>query len=152
MQRSKLYLNPILSKLGTQLLCVLMVNDVHPEAPGAFQVKSAVIDKKTLFWQALSDFQGDAKDHFFGLPVSHVTGAEENQKVSAKVEGLDAVLVQFQRLIINGTDKVFSGARDLIKNGAGLRVFLGLREHEGGELLAGECALAIEQGPVEIFV
>ncbi len=152
MQRSKLYLNPIFSKLGTQLLCVLIVNRVHAEAPRALQIQWPVIDEKTLLWRALSDFQSDAKDGFFGLAGAHVTGAKENQKVPAKVEGLNAVLVEFQRLIIDGADEVFPGARDLIENGAGLWAFLGLCEHEGGELLAGEGALAIEQSAVEIFV
>ena len=152
MQRSKLYLNPNLSKLGTQLICVLMVNGVHSEAPRAFEVQRAVIDEKARLRRALSDFERDPIDRLFGLAGPDVTGAKENLKVPAKVEGLDAVLVELQRFIIDGADKVFPGVRDLIKNGAGFRVFLGLREHEGCEFLASEGALAIEQGPVEIFV
>ena len=73
MQRSKLYLNPIFSKLGTQLLCVLMVNRVHAEAPRALQIQWPVIDEKALLWGALSDLQGDAKNHLFGLAGSHIT-------------------------------------------------------------------------------
>src|SRR5260370_12748307 len=109
------------------------------------------MDEKTLLWRALSDFQSDAKDGFFGLAGAHVTRAKENQKVPAKVEGLNAVLVEFQRLIIDGADEGFPGARGLIQNGAGLRVFLRLREHAAAQLLARKVALAIEQGACEIF-
>jgi hypothetical protein len=152
MPRSKLYLNPIFSKLGTQLFCVLMVNGVHPEAARAFQVQRAVIDEKTMLRRALGDFQRDAKDGFFRLAGTNVTGAEENQKVSAKVEGLNAVLVELQWLIVDGSDKVFSGACDFIKNGAGVRVFFRLREHKGGEFFTRKAALAIKQSAVEILV
>src|SRR5216683_955338 len=152
MQRSKLYLNPILSKLRTQLLRVLMMNGVHPEAPRAFQVQGPVINEKSLLRLVMGDFRRNAKDQLLGLPGSNVAGAKENEKVPSKVEGLDAVLVELQRLVIDGTDKIFPGARELIKDGARLREFVGLREHEGGEFLACETAWAIEQCPVEIFV
>src|SRR5260370_34545230 len=122
MQRSKLYLNPIFSKLGTQLLCVLIVNRVHAEAPRALQIQWPVIDEKTLLWRALSDFQSDAKDGFFGLAGAHVAGAKENQKVPAKVERLDAVLGEFQPLIIDGADKISVRAGKLLTNSEGLRV------------------------------
>ncbi len=94
----------------------------------------------------------DAKDHLLGLPGPNITGTEENQKVSSKVEGLNAVLVELERLVIDGADKVFPGARHLIQNCARLRIFCGLRKHEGGEFLAREVALAIEERAVEIFV
>src|SRR5260370_12371809 len=152
MQGSKLYLNPIISKLRTQLLRVLIVDGIHPQAPRTIQVQRPVVNEKTLLRGALGDFQRDAKDRLLGLAGAHVTGAEENQKVSSKIEGLNAVFVELQRLIIDGADKVFPVARNLVQNGARLRVFFGVREHEGGELLAGEAELAIEQGPVEIFI
>jgi len=129
-----------------------MENGIHAEAPRAFQVQRAVVDEKTLLRRALRNFQRDAKDHLLGLPGPNVTGTEENQKVSSKVEGLNAVLVELERLVIDGAYKVFPGARDLIQNCARLRIFLGLREHEGGELLAREGTLAIKERTVEIFV
>src|SRR5712664_1628274 len=129
-----------------------MMNGVHPKAPRAFQVQGTVINEKTLLRLALGDFQSHAKDQLLGLPGSNVTGAEENEKVPAKVEGLDAVLVELERLVVYGTDKIFPRARELIENGARFREFLGLREHESDEFLACETARAIEQCPVEIFV
>src|SRR6266446_796669 len=152
MQRSKLYLNPKFSKLRTQLLRVLMENGVHAEATRAFQVERPVIDEKTFFWRALGHFQSDAIDRFLRLAGTDVTGAEENKEISSKIEGFDAVLVEFERLVIDGTDKVFSGARDFMENGARFRKFLGLREHESYELLASEAARAVKQGAVEIFI
>src|SRR6266403_171661 len=152
MQRSKLYLNPKFSKLRTQLLRVLKPNGVHPKATRAFQVERPVIDEKTFFCRALRYFQSDAIDGLLGLTGANVTGAEENEEISAKIEGLNAVLVEFERLVIDGADKVFSGARDFVENGARFRIFLGLREHERDELLAAEAARAIEQSAVEIFI
>src|SRR6266404_30147 len=125
MQRSKLYLNPKFSKLRTQLLRVLMENGVHPEAARAFQVERPVIDEKTFFWRALSDFQSDAIDRLFWLTGANVTGAEENKEVSSEIEGFNAVLVELERLVIDGADKVFPGVRDFIENGARFRIFLG---------------------------
>src|SRR5216110_142339 len=152
MQRSKLYLNPKFSKLGTQLLRILMVNGAHPETARAFQVERAVVDEKAFFGRALRHFQSDAIDGFLRLAGANVTGAEENNEVSPKIEGFDAVLVEFERLVVDGADKVFSRARDFIENGARLRVFLGLRKHERDEFLAAEATRAIEQGAVEVFV
>jgi len=108
MQRPKLYLNPIFSKLRTQLFCILMMNRVHPQAPRAFQVQGPIIDKKTLFRLALCDLQGHTKNHLFGLPGSKVTGAEENEKIFAKMESFNAVLVELQRFIIDGADEGIS--------------------------------------------
>src|SRR5882762_2759653 len=71
-QRPKLYLNPILSKLRTQLLRVLMVNGIHPQTPRALQVQRPVINKKALLRFALRDFQSYAKDHLLGLSGSNV--------------------------------------------------------------------------------
>ena len=68
------------------------------------------------------------------------------------MEGLNTVLVELQRLVIDGTDKVFPGAGYLIEDCSSLRVFLGLREHKSRELLASERARTIEQSPVEIFI
>jgi len=152
MQRSKLYLNAKFSKLATQLLRVLMLNGVHPEAPRAFQVERTVIDEETFFGRALGDFQSDAIDRFLRLPGAKVTGTKKNEEVSPQIEGLNAELVEFERLVVDGADEILSGARDLIENGARIREFLGLRKHEGSELLAREAALAIEQGAVEILI
>src|SRR5690349_12011394 len=152
MQRSKLYLNPKFSKLRTQLIRILMVNGVHPEAARAFQVERPVIDEKTFFGRALSHFQGDAIDGFLRLAGANITRAEENEEISSEIKGFDTVLVELERLVVDGADKVFSRARDFIENGARLWIFLGLREHECDELLAAEAARAIEQGAVEIFI
>src|SRR5205814_4478166 len=122
MQRSKLYLNPKFSKLGTQLLRILMVNGAHPETARAFQVERAVVDEKTFFGRALRLFQSDAVDGFLRLAGANVTGAEENKEISSEIEGLNAVMVKLERLIVDRADTVFSGARDFIENAARLRV------------------------------
>src|ERR1700687_6378199 len=113
-----------------------MVNGVHPQAPRGFQIERAVINEKTLLRRALRDFQRHAKDRLLRLAGSNVAGTEENEKVPSKIESLNAVLVELQRLVIDGADKVFPGARDLIEDGARLRGFLGLRAHERGGIPA----------------
>src|ERR1700757_4686988 len=152
MQRSKLYLNPKFSKLRTQLLRMLMVNNVHPEAARTFQVERPVIDEKAFFGSTLSDFQSDAIDGFLRLTGANITRAEKNKEISSEIEGFNAVLVEFERLVVDGADKVFSGARNFIENSARIRIFLGLREHERDELLAAEATRTVEQSAVEIFV
>lgn len=67
MQRSKLYLNPIFSKLGTQLFGVLMVDGVHSQTPRALEVERPVVNENTLLRRTLGNFQSDAKDRLFGL-------------------------------------------------------------------------------------
>ncbi len=131
---------------------VLMMNGVHAEAAGTFQVQGAVVDEKASLRRALRDFEGDAENGLLGLARTNITRAKKNLKITAKIESFDAVLVKLQRLIIDSADKIFSGARDLIKNGSDIRVFLGLRKDKGGELLAREATLAIEERAVEGFI
>src|SRR5436309_11593371 len=111
MQRSKLYLNAKFSKLATQLLRVLMLNGVHPEAPRAFQVERTVIDEETFFGRALGDFQSDAIDRFLRLPGANVTGTEKNEEVSEQIEGLNAEPVEFERVGGDGDGGISFGAR-----------------------------------------
>src|SRR5277367_1302618 len=68
------------------------------------------------------------------------------------MESFDTVLVQFQRLVVDRADEIFSATRGGFQDGARLGIFLGLRIHERGELLAAECARAVENGAVEILV
>ena len=129
-----------------------MMDGVHSQTPGAFQIQRAVVDEKTLFGRALRDLEGQAKDQFFRFARSNVTGTEENQKISSKMERLNSVLIELQRLIIDGPDEILPGGSDLIENRASFRILFRLGEHERGELLAREGARAIEQGSVQIFV
>src|SRR5262245_33491567 len=70
-----LYLNPVLAKLRAQLLRALVVNRVHAELSGTFQIQRAVIDEETLFRRPLRNFQRDAKNRFLGFARTHVTRA-----------------------------------------------------------------------------
>src|SRR5437879_7458124 len=145
MQRSKLYLNPKFSKLRTQLLRVLILNGIHPEAARTFQVERPVVDEKTFFWRALRHFQSDAVDGFLRLAGANVTGAEGNKEISSEIEGLNAVLVKLERLIVDGADKDISGARDFIENDAGAWICIGVREHDCDEFYQAVAARAREQ-------
>src|SRR6266699_3477661 len=105
-----------------------------------------------LLRRTLRDLQRHAKNGFFGLARMHVARAEKNQEVSSKIEGLDAVLIELQGLIVDGADKVFLGLRHPVQNRSRIRILLGLRKHEGRELFARERARAIEERAVEIFI
>ncbi len=102
MQRPKLYLNPIVSKLGTQLFGVLMLNGVHAQTPRALEVERPVVNEKALLRRTLGNFQRDTKDGLFRLAGANITGAEENEEISSKVEGLNAVLVELELARVSG--------------------------------------------------
>jgi hypothetical protein len=148
----KLYLNPVLSKLGTQIFRVLMMDGVHSQAARAFEVQGAIINEETLLRRALGDFEGDAKDGFLGLAGTDVAGAEEDEEIAAKIECFDAELVQFEGLVVDGADEVAAGISEFVQNGASFGEFLRLGKHESGKFFTSEGARAKEQGTVEIFV
>ena len=81
-----------------------------------------------------------------------VTGAEKGGEVLSQVECLDAVIVKFQRFVVNGGYEVLARARGCRKDSAGLGILPGLRKHEGGELFASEGARAVKEGAIEILV
>src|SRR5215471_4265315 len=82
----------------------------------------------------------------------NIAGAEEDLKTAAKVERFDAVLVQLQRLVVDGADEVAAAGGALIENRTDRGNFSGLSEHEGGELLARKFSRPVEQRPFEVIV
>jgi len=56
------------------------------------------------------------------------------------------------RLVVDGTDEIFLGLHRGVENRARFGIFLGLGEHEGGEVLAREFSRAVEEGAIEIFI
>jgi hypothetical protein len=70
-----------------------MMNHVHAEAAGVFQVQGAVVNEDTFFRGPLGHFQSDTEDGFFGLAGVQVTGAEKSSEVFSQVKCLDAVIV-----------------------------------------------------------
>src|SRR5450755_2918834 len=81
-----------------------------------------------------------------------IAGAEKNLKVLMQLKGFNAVLIQLERLVVDGADKISSGVCDGTEDGAGFRELLGLREHVRDKLFVRKRALAIEEGAIEIFV
>jgi hypothetical protein len=148
----KLYLNLKISQVGSQLVWRLVVNNGKAEAAGAFEIERAVVDENTFLGPPLGDSKSDAEDAFFRFARVNVAGAEENLKAFAEIESFDAVLIQFEWFIVDGTDEILPGLHYGVENGTGAGKFLGLREHESGEFFTSELARAIEEGAVEIFV
>src|ERR1700704_4861494 len=128
------------------------MDGVHSQTPGTFQIQRAVVNEKTLFRRTLRDVEGHAKDQLFRFARSNVAGAEEDQKISSKMKRLNSVLIELQRLIVDGADEIFPGGSDLIENRASFRILFRLGEHERSELLARERARAVEQRSIQIFV
>src|SRR6266446_5999235 len=148
----KLYLNLEISQVGSQLLWRLIVNNGKAETARAFKIERAVVDEDTFFRLALSDGERDTENAFFRFARVDVARAKENLETFAKVESFDAVLIQFERFVVDGADEILFGLHYGIENGARAGIFFGLREHKGGEFFAGNFSGAVEQGAVEIFV
>src|SRR4029077_8985778 len=129
-----------------------MVNHLHPQTARTFEVQRTIIDKYALLRRALGDLESNAKDGFFGLARTHVARTEENNEIAAQLERFDAVLIELQRLVVDGTDEVLAGARGVSQDRTHIRILFRLREHEGGEFLARKRARAIKKRAVEIFV
>ncbi len=148
----KLYLNLERLQFGSQLLWRLIVNDGKAEATWTLEVERAVIDENALFGAALGDGECDAEDAIFGLARMDVARTEKHLEASTKIESFDAILIEFERFVVDGANEIFFSLYDGIEDGARAWIFLGLREHEGGEFFAGEFSGAIEQSAIEIFV
>src|SRR5271167_2961009 len=148
----KLYLNPEGFQVGKQLRRVLMMNHVHAQSSGVFQVQRAVVNKHAFFRGPLGYFERDTENRFLRFTRVQVTGAEKSGEVFSQMKCLDAILVQFQRLVVNGRNQVFARARCRGKDRPGLGIFLGLRKHERGELFPRKCTRPIKQCAVEILV
>src|SRR5579863_5535675 len=148
----KLYLNAMLSKLGTQLVRILMVNDVEPQTSRTFQIERPVVDEDALLRWALCDLQSNPKDGFLGLARTNVTRAEEDGEIAAEMKRFDAVLVQLEGLVIDGADEVFAAAYCIRQDRARIRIFFGLRKHEGREFFARKRTRAVKKRAVEILI
>src|SRR5580704_161707 len=148
----KLYLNTMLSKLGTQLVRILMVNDVEPQTSGTFQIQRPVVDEDALLRRTLCDLKSNPKDGFFGLARTNVARAEEDGEIAAEMKCFDAVLVEFQRFVIDRADKVFPDAHGIRQDRARFWIFFGLRKHKGREFLASKRTRPVKEGAIEIFI
>src|ERR1700688_4832261 len=49
----RLYLNTVLSQFRTQIVGIVVVNDLHAQPPGYFQVQGPVVYKDAFFWGPL---------------------------------------------------------------------------------------------------
>src|SRR6516165_2057569 len=148
----RLYLNPEGLQVASKLARVLVMNHLHAETPGVFEVQRAVVDEHGVLGRTLADVKGDAEDVLFGLAGVQITRAEEGFEIVAQFKGFDAVVVELPGFVIDRSDVVFAGAGDRGKDRARLGVFPGLSKHEGGEFLATEGARAVEESAIEILV
>src|SRR5437879_10704174 len=148
----KLYRNPEVAQVALQLLGVLKVNGVEAELPRTVQVQGAIVYKDAFLSVSLRNFQRDAKKCRFWFARMDVAGAEEHGEIAAELERFDAVLIEFERLVVDGADEVFAGGGDGVEDFARAGKRARLREHKRGELFACEGARAVEERAVQIFL
>ena len=148
----KLYLNAMLSKLGTQLVRILMVNDVEPQTTGTFQIERPVVNEDALLRRALCDLESNPKDGFFGLARTNVARAEEDGEIAAEMKRFDAILVELEGLVIDGADEVFAAAHRVGEDGVRFWIFFGLGKHKGREFLARKRTRSVKKGAFEILI
>src|SRR5580704_10530020 len=141
--RKKLYLNAVTSQLRTQLICILMMDNVKSQSAGTFKIEWPVVDKDALFRRAVRDYESNAENGPFRLARIDIAGAEENEKIAPQSKRFDAVLIQLEWFVVDRADKIFAGARGIREDGACIRIFFGLREHKVGELFTRKRTLAI---------
>ena len=127
------------------------MNGVEAELSRTLQVQGAIIYKDAFLGVSLRNFQRDAKNGGFRLAGMDVTGAEEDQKVFAQVKGFDSILIEFERLVVDGADEIFSRCRDGIEDFTRTRQRTRLREHKRSEFLASERTRTIEERAIQIF-
>src|SRR5260221_4050631 len=130
----------------------LVMDHVHLQSPRALQIQRAVVNEHAFLRRTLRYFQRDAEDFLFRLPCVQVTGAEKNLKILAQAKRLDSIVVQFQRLIINGCDEILLDTRDIAKQLPRLGILLRLSKHERGIFLAGKRPGPVKQGSVQILI
>jgi hypothetical protein len=128
------------------------VNHGHTEAARSFEVEGAIVNEDALFGPPLRNGKRHTEDAFFGFTGMDVAGAEENLEAAAKIKSFDAVLIELERFVIYGADKIAIGGNALIEYGSDSGKFLRLGKHEGGELFAGEFSRAIEESAIEVVV
>jgi len=148
----KLYLNPEVAQVALQLLWVLKVNGVEAELSRTLQVQRAIVYKDAFFDVSLRNFEGDAKNCGFWFARMDVAGAEEHGEIATKLERFDAVLIEFEWLVVDGADEVFAGGSDGVEDFARAGKRARLREHKRDELFACEGARAVEERAVQIFL
>jgi hypothetical protein len=151
-KHSTLYLNVEFLQIGAQLLRVLVMDHVHAQPPGTFEVQGAVVDEQALLGGPLGDFESDAKNRLFWFSRANVARTEKHQEIAAQVKCLDPVLIQFERFVVYGADQISPRSSNLIENGSGFRKLLGLSEHERGEFFAGKGPRPVEKSAVEILI
>src|SRR5262249_43291081 len=148
----ELYLNLQLAQVGAQLVRGLVVNDRHTQTAWGLEIKRPVVNEQAFLRTSLRDREGDAKDPFLGLARMDVAGAEEDLETAAKMEGFDAVLIQLERLVVDGADEVAVRGGALVEHRANRGKFIGFGEQESSELLKCKFAGAVEKRSVQIFV
>jgi hypothetical protein len=129
-----------------------MMNYVHAQAPRILQIHGAVVNENALLRGFLRYFQGNSKDGFLRFSRMDIAGAEKCLEVATEIELCNAVIVQFQRLVVDRCDEVFAGECGPRKNGASFRIFLGLGKHKRDKFFAGEGMRAVEESPIQILV
>jgi len=142
----------VTSQLGTQLICILMMDNVKSQSARTLEVEWPVVDEDALFRRALRDFESDAENRLFRLARMDIAGTKKDEKIPPQIKRFDAVLIQLERFVIDGADEILASARSIRENRPSVGIFFRLREHKASELFTRKRTRAVKESPIQIFV
>ena len=93
------------AQVAFQLPRIQKLNRVQAQAPRAFQVQRAVVDEDALFRLPLGEVERQAVNLRVRFGYAQVAGTEEDGKVFAQAEFLNAVEVQLARFVVERGQK-----------------------------------------------
>src|SRR5277367_3522722 len=139
-------------QIPAQLRHILELNRVHSHFFRAFQIQSAIINQDAFRWVALGDLQRQAENSAVRLSHSQVTRTEKRAETISQVKRPYAVLIDFERLVVQRRMCLPPRLRQLLQKIERLRHRLRLLKHKLLKLLLCERPLSVENCPLHVFV
>src|SRR5437016_9546726 len=122
----------------------------HTQSFGGFEIRGAVIYKDAFLRRALRDSQRKLVDQRIGLTSSQIARGKKGGEVPGQIEFADAVAVQLLGFVVESSQEITAGSRQLVKNNARFFVLARLGKDEVLELICGERALAKKCSSVQV--
>ena len=135
-----------------QLPRIQKLNRVQAQPPRAFQVQRAVVDEDALFRLPLREVERQPVNLRVRFGYAQVAGTEEDGKVIAQSEFLNAVEIQLARFVVERRQKDLARLREPPDEGERIGQRFRLGVHEIAHLLFAKGAGAVEDGAIEILI
>src|SRR6202021_4229002 len=131
---------------------VFYLNRLQTQFAGAFEVQLPVINHHARGGLPLHDFHHTPVNLNIRFADAEVTRTEKYFEIIFQLKLLDAVFVDFSRLIIERGHDVFAGGRNLPAKFKRLWKWLRLREHEGLEVFRLVVPRPVEHGALYVLI